>query len=229
MLSSLLEQDAAECLMVDVACMPGNGRPSTEQVAEIFQATGLSVRLRMYEDYDHFQRRGLVRNDQLADCPTDWIWFADSDHVYHRQFVGRLLDELSTHQHGRLITAGRISLPQEDVGRLVDASLVQGLKPIPSPFEQTRRLQPHRRMSAVGAGHTQIVHARQGLHRGVYVPAEACRDNRWSETYQKARSDVQFRRRCGGRVKLPDWFTFNQLHLNHPRDNEAGKHLEIQR
>ena len=61
---------------------------------------------------------------------------------------------------------------------------------------------------------------------GVYVPAEETKDHHLFDRGQKARSDIQFRKRMGGTtlVDLPV-----QVHLQHKRDGEEGKHIDDQR
>ena len=228
MLSSLVEQTVKD-FAIDVAFIARTSRLNARAVVEFFQAQGLEIVAREYTDFQYFERRGLTRNDQLRQCSTPWIWFCDSDHVYHPHYIERILPELEKHSdEDKILTAGRMSTPPTQTSQLVDAAIVSDPVCIDNTFQQADHLEPKARRRACGAGHTQIVRS-DGDHNRIYVDESRCRDWPWSTRFQKAKSDIQFRRRCGGAIKLPAWFTLNQIHLNHPRDNEVGRHLEDQR
>ena len=228
MLSSLVEQTCKN-FAIDVAFYVGNGVPKTIELIDHFRRLDIRILRRQYTDFGRFERRGLTRNDQLRECISPWVWFCDSDHVYHPEYIERLLAELDRLiDQDRLITAGRMSTPVNCTNVLIDRTV--GTKPIyiARAFEQAERLEPKNKRRACGAGHTQIVRV-ASLHEKVYVGEDCCRDWRWSSRIQKARSDMQFRKLCGGRISLPQWFSVNQIHLNHLRDNQVGYHLECQR
>jgi len=148
--------------------------------------------------------------------------------VYHPEYVERLLIELKKHEdETRLLTAGRMSTePGQDPFPFPDD------KPAyhQNAYARANLVTPKYRRSAPGAGHTQIVKV-ANLPDRVYVPEGQSKDHKWSERGTKARSDIQFRRKVGGKVVLPRWFTRNQIHLNHRRDAKegGGKHLIEQR
>ena len=214
--------------MIDVACVRTTGQPTVVDVVQHFKSYDLNVNESIYEGSDRFQMRGCTRNDQLKSCRADWIWFADCDHVYHPEYVERLLAELKNHEdETRLLTAGRMSTEP-------------GIDPFEFPedepvyhrlaYARANEVEPKYRRSAPGAGHTQIVKV-ANLPDRVYVPEGRSRDHKWSERGTKAKSDIQFRRKVGGKVVLPKWFTLNQIHLNHRRDSKEGngQHLTEQR
>jgi len=61
-------------------------------------------------------------------------------------------------------------------------------------------------------------------HDGLYQPVGKKIDRPWKKG-QKAKSDLQFKRRLGReRIPLPI-----QYHCQHVRDNEVGYHTEVQR
>ena len=229
MLASLLEQTKRDELIVDAAFMEGSGcKPEAKEVVQFFHCKGLDMIPHGCTNYGLFQQRGRTRNVQLNACPTEWIWFADADHVYHPMYVENLMAELEKHKaETRLLTAGRMST--QPPGR--------------SPFEFNADVPVYhqaawqwcsncnvKRMGAPGAGHTQIVRC-DNLPDREYVPDDKCKDHHWDEKHTKARSDQQFRHKVGGKVGLPKWFTYNQIHLNHPRDKDEGmgRHLTVQR
>lgn len=222
MLSSLLGQNVA----VRVSHAPRNGTPATEDVIAFFSDAGLNVYSLLVEDYSLFEQRGLVRSLQVQQAEADWILFADTDMVYQPEFFTRLSCYLQRHQdYDGVFTCGRWSQPN-DRKRFTRRMVAQYAYPclVSAAWDQAICLDLVRR-SNVGAGFFQLV--RTAVCDGYYV--KKSNDRRWSERGQKARSDIQFRRRIGKRKKLPGWFSAAQIHLNHPRDSEAGKHLEVQR
>lgn len=227
LLSSMLEQTRDDCV-VNVAHMRNVGEPTCEEAVELFSGRGLDVRSTPYDDFERFQQRGYTRNDQLKACGTPWIWFADCDHVYHPMYVECLVAELEHHaDEGRLLTAGRYSTtPGQDPFPFPHAEAVYHQE----AFKRAGGVRPRFRRGSCGAGHTQIVKV-ANLKRKRYVREGKSRDHKWSERGTKAKSDIQFRRSVGGRVRLPRWFSRNQIHLNHRRDSKDGdgSHLTEQR
>ena len=225
MLSSLADQ-THKAFTVDVAFFEEAGSPTTVSVLDMFRDRGLDIVARPYDDFERFERRGLTRNDQLRGCRTPWVWFCDSDHVYHPEYLVKLVPELERlADETRILTAGRMSSPVEATNRLVDSSVGDEPVYVGDTFKRASAFQALVRRRSCGAGHTQIARM-DGAHGGVYVEEQRCRDWSWSTRLQKARSDIQFRSRCGGSTGLPEWFSVNQIHLNHHRDNKFGRHLE---
>jgi hypothetical protein len=228
MLSSLSQQ--TKCTFeVDVAYLKDNGTPNTLSVIDFFSKIGVAVRGRPYSDFSRFERRGYTRTDQLRAVTTEWIWFADSDHVLHPEFVERLVDELARHpSESRLFSAGRMSLDPSTATPAVNNTVLTQPAYIPEAFSTAWHLGSLVPRRSCGAGHTQITRV-DGIHQRTYVLEGRSLDWPWSTRFQKAQSDIQFRRRCGGHVTLPEWFSRNQIHLNHKRDSDAKVHLLDQR
>ncbi len=228
MLSSLLGQLG---VTIDVAHMPENGQPSTEDLLAYFRMAGLHVTSTVYDDIATFERRGVTRTRQVQQCETPWILFADCDMVYHPEYFLRLLFQLKDDYHGMLI-AGRQSQPNDRVRftrRLVKRNSWADYQSwyIRDAFAKAQELQCVNRRN-VGAGYFQLIQTADC--GGYYVTEDECRDHRWSVKGQKARSDQQFRHRIGDKRRLPKWFSQNQIHLNHARDNTAAVvHLDMQR
>jgi len=222
MLSSLGGQDVT----VNVAHMPGNGTPTTEEAIAAHRKRGLDVRSCVFDDYVSFQYRGLTRNRQIRECDTRWILFSDTDMVYAPDYFAKLLEQISRRYHGMYI-AGRFSNPAEYAEYMV-ATWAAGHTGCVVPFawDIASSIEKIPRRN-VGAGYFQLVQVRDT--GGYYVTPDDNRDHGWTDTYSKCRSDQQFRHRIGHTRKLPRWFSENEIHLNHARDNEAGTHLEEQR
>jgi hypothetical protein len=230
MLSSLLQQ-TEKSIIVDIAYHRNNGSPSTEEVISLFKDKGLCINERPYDDFEYFQYRGLVRNDQIKECKTEWLLFSDTDMVYHPEFFGRLYENIDP-SFKYLYSAGRMSNPKEEANILVNGTSYPCV--VETPFEKANELSLIKRRSC-GAGFFQLINYNNCNHGNEYVKPRRCRDNSWSKTFHKTKSDIQFRKKLKkGDEKyemkqMDKWFTFNQIHLNHNRDNEVGYHIEEQR
>lgn len=230
MLSSLAQQ-TAPVIKVDIAFIPGEGDPTTEQIADLFPR--LEIRRSAWLDFDRFQLRGLVRNRQLHECDTEWLMFGDCDMVYHPDYFERLLALLSSeHRDARyMLSSGRTSNPKEQANAMVDSCDWRKPNEIKKAFSLANSL-PKVPMRNVGAGFCQVINFRFAPHDCYYVRPNENRDWSWARG-SNPKSDMQFRRRIaekgGERRSLPQWFSDNAIHLNHDRDPEAGHHLEHQR
>ena len=229
-LSSILEQEDFDArLSIEVACMPLNGNPSTEYVCDFFRGRGLDVE-EYYYPKEIFAKRGLVRNEQTKhakEMGCDWMFYADCDNVYSPDFFHCLVEHLKmthatnciyskwkdhtevepTNQHARLAAMCPYIV---DAYRRADneiPKIVKGNKPVAAGCMQVCRISD--------------IQEKTG---GIYV--ENSRDSHLFNNGQGAKSDKQFRRMMGGstHIALP-----KQIHLNHVRDKEEGKHVDQQR
>jgi len=204
--------------------MENNGSPwTTEDLCRRFGGV-MDIQCSQYNDLEAFERRGLVRSQQVQDCKTPWILFADADMIYDPDFFADLYHYIDKQYEG-MYTAGRMSQHSP----IYADALIQreGLSlPIDDAFSKASTM-PLVKRSNVGAGFFQLV--RTDVCDGYYVTEKECRDKRWTTDIQCARSDRQFRHRIGKTEKLPRRFTDGQIHANHRRDNMEGKHLEVQR
>lgn len=233
MLSSLAQQTARAHIVMSVAFVRGNGRPTTEQVLDLFNPR-LKLCSQVWKSVERFQYRGLVRNLQLEQCDTDWLMFGDCDMVYHPEYFERLLKELDRNHSNAtyMLSSGRVSNPKEEANKMVNREVLDVAREVPNAFALADAL-PKRPMRNVGAGFCQLIHMRLCPHGGYYVKPEENRDWSWDRRGSNPKSDMQFRKRIskagGPRQNLPDWFSANAIHLNHNRDPEAGHHITEQR
>jgi glycosyltransferase involved in cell wall biosynthesis len=231
MLSSLAHQSCDFTITVDVSCLKDAGDPTTESVCELYQSDKLIINVSYY-DLETLQYRGLTRNDAIERCKTDWLLFADCDMVYHPHYMQRLIDHVQKEPciQDHMFKAGRFSNDIDKANEMVAAE--QYDKRLHHPWKRAdRRLNKIKRAN-VGAGYFQLIHATKCDHGGYYVKKEKNRDHGWisgPKKWAKANSDRQFRRRIGKVSKLPRWFSQNQIHINHNRDNMFKKHLNKQR
>lgn len=248
MLASLREQIGNDLLSVMIAYTKNNGDPTTETVIDLYKRH-LDIIPMPYDDViSRFQYRGYVRNDQLQACRTPWLLYADTDMVYSTSYFLYLLQHIRENNldtFNGFISAGRMSMEKDDGNKLVQDNYKPTLgytrlmtfpfahivTPSGKPVDLIERRN-------VGAGYFQLINVNHCPHEGYYVPEGRSNDSCWvhpdgkDTKGQKAKSDMQFRRRIVKQTqhyKLPIEFTWNQIHLNHDRDNEVGKHLEIQR
>lgn len=236
MISSLLLQvKTSEPITMDIAYLKDTGTPTTYDVIDFFERfPDHSKKVKfVHHEYNEttlhtFNHRGLIRNDQLRDCKTDWQLFADTDMVYHPQFFYNLQVELEKHKEAEyMLTAGRLSGERQKFDKLVSRVDTYPCV-VPSAFDFAMPF-AKRTMRNVGAGFFQLVNNKYTQHGGLYVHPESCRDWNMQKKGLNPKSDMQFRKRVGSTVKLPEWFSQNQIHLNHRRDPDAKQHITEQR
>ena len=238
-LSSILQQTIWPFkIIVDIACLRDNGKPSTEWVAQEFAARGLDVRLTHFENKDVFAKRGLVRNVQCKNAianKADYVFFADADTLYQPEFFEILTDKLKAFGetiHKCIYSANKMHTIKEATNAAIEKSLGE-LPYIKNAFERALALPqmviPRDQLKDGGAaGCMQVVSIRDliGIGKGIYIPRKNNKDRHLFKAGQLARSDIFFRIRMGGskRIRLP-----LQIHLQHTRDKELGYHTEEQR
>jgi hypothetical protein len=231
MLSSILQQNPSDIeITVDAGYVLETGKPTCKEVLNFFENEGLRVKHTAYDknEIDKYQKRGWVRNRQLANCDTEWIWFGDCDMVLESNFFIRLSETikgLSPDERQRMLTCARFSTnkPPDATNALVDKYTYPCV--VNEAYDQAVSL-PKRRTRNVGAGYCQIaeVDNLNNNHNGLYADPVRNRDFNW-DRFWKTKSDVHFRKKVGRlRVDLPPF-----IHLQHIRDNEVGEHIEVQR
>lgn len=258
MLSSIVDQysDEVPIIIVNVAHVKNNGNPTVEDLAHyFFHNHGLEFRLVSYENTEELQYRGLARNRQISVSKADWLLFADCDMVYSYTFWSSLKIFIDRNNEAKeMLHLGRYSCDQ----KLCDEIITK--YQYPTFVRNTARMcsiMPMKEMMNCGAGYFQLIRRDIVMKElgGIYVKPEECKDYSW-EVMQKAKSDVQFRKRTIHRKfnsedlmkdnkhidkilnekvereqerKLELWEVPCQFHLNHARDNVVGYHLETQR
>lgn len=239
MLSSIYNQNGKNKnfhIVIDIAHSVNNGKPTTEEVIEYFRKLGMDIISRSYENYDRYQYRGMVRSDQLAGCNTDYMLFSDCDMVYNPDLFQYLVDILCNDEnycnYDGIMTCGRYSQPNDTIKKsnyFVNSLIDNNPLYIENIWDISNNGLEKVARRNVGAGYWQLLNMDLCSHKGYYVKDNRCKDRGWSGKGQKARSDRQFRRRIGIQKKMSNWLTFNQIHLNHNRDNMFNNHLTEQR
>jgi glycosyltransferase involved in cell wall biosynthesis len=213
-------------LSMSVAYVEGTGNPSCEEVIEYFKEQGLDVRGVPYPDTNEFQYRGWTRNKQLEECDADWILFADTDMVYPPDFFKTMYDLLLTDEYKdspNCLHSARFSTTLNETEDMVESYHYPCM--VDDCWNLVQYL-PGQKKSNVGAGYCQIANVKllkESKHPYYCVPGKKI-DYSYDK-FHKTKSDQHFRKRLGAKkIPLPI-----QYHLQHIRDNEVGKHIELQR
>jgi hypothetical protein len=181
-----------------------------------------------YPDDTEFMRRGNVRNRHVEEAEADWIAFMDCDMVLPPDWLATLMPILASDEfkdYDGCLYAGRYSTELEPTELLVDSDPARYPCVVPDAWDQITGI-PAKRKSNIGAGYLHLcrtVWIRDV--RGYYVPPGEAADWDWHKRHSKCRSDTQFRRDVG-KKKLP---IHRMYHIQHQRDKEHGKHIELQR
>jgi GT2 family glycosyltransferase len=237
MLSSIKEQTANPIdLQIEISCLKENGNPTTEKVVDEFKKLGLNISAFVYykSQTQKFAKRGYVRTDQISrarKAGCEYIFFADSDNVYHPNFFLRLSEAMEKLPKDFAKCLSSIDKKHTDVNKtnaVIDAHAYADVY-VRNAFSRASKIPTVvKGCKPIAGGAMQVcsIAAIDKLSEGVYVPAKESKDRHMLRDGQRARSDIQFRHRMQGSIiiDLPP-----QIHLNHVRDKELGKHLEIQR
>jgi len=230
MLSSILQADKPEGLelIVNLAYSKRTGNPTTESVINHFRKEGLTIKTAKYRGIKEFQYRGLTRNRQLKESTSDWMFFADTDMCYPVDFFSALYRLLDTKfkDSPKCLYGQRFSTLLPETQAIVNDERLEYPCTIPDACAKIKKL-PGKLKANIGAGYCQIVNIAQlrSNHGGLYQPEGKKIDWSWEKKRQKAKSDMQFRRRLGRKpMPLP-----LQYHIQHERDSDYGRHVEIQR
>lgn len=238
MLSSILQQGIWPFnIVVDIACMNGNGQPKTEEIADAFQSRGMDVRLTYINDKEIFARRGLVRNVQTENAikeKADYIFYTDADNVYHPDFFQKLIEKLDA--IGSTVTNCIYSCNKmHTIKEATDIVLMDNINELPfidKAFERALSIpmlviEKDKIKNGAAPGCMQIVAIEDMIEKcdGIYCDLPN-KDQHLFDQGQKAWSDMHFRGRIGQstKIRLPLY-----IHLQHNRDKEVGRHIEEQR
>jgi hypothetical protein len=160
---------------------------------------------------------------------ADWLFYGDADNVYHPDFFRVLASRLKRHRpdtRGVLSSSNKTHTSVMHTDELMWVATARTIESAWRRADEIPKIQKRRR--SVAGGGMQVVSVKAAMNAGgVYVPEGMSKDRSLLTDGQRARSDIQFRRRMGGSIMLAD--IPPQIHLNHARDKEAGRHLETQR
>lgn len=173
--------------------------------------------------WDHRMNRAVARTEHMNDSERDydWILFTDCDMVFHPDYLQRLSDYLTDANKDVMLHAGRQSCDVAYGNTLADNYKF----PIKDSFLRANPFCTIVKRNC-GTGYSQIVH-RDGPHDRQYPqpdPREGLATGIWLSP-----SDIAFRQLYTKRFALPNWFSENQVHLNHERDPDANTHLTTPR
>ena len=230
MLSSIIQQKDIIDISINVAYLKDNGNPTTESVLNSFNNyiyyknsfTSNNIKLQplQFNKEEDLWRRGIVRNKQLEMSNADWIIYADADMIYPPDYFGKLSTLLSNKfkNDSRVLFSGRYSNEVNNIEEVINKYDYPMF--INNAFDIIMQAKGRRICKNIGAGYCQILNVRSLKENGYYINNDGMREKPWT-----FRSDKQIRQRLGKcKLDLP-----YQYHLQHLRDKDVGKHLEIQR
>ena len=231
MMSSILNQKGdVPKIIFNVAYVKNNGNPTTEKVCEFFRNKGLNIKETVYDDFSLMQYRGFVRNRQLLECKSKWMFFADCDMVYSSMFFDDLAKQLrgNLRKVSQCISARRISLGKDHCKDIFNNDNSENYPKIIDDTDQVSKWPVYTVSRSCGAGYMQICNVRTMRYNtnGFYVDPLKNPDLPEHDLMHKTYSDRNFRMAINGVCRIS---TKPQYHLNHERDNETGGHLILQR
>ncbi len=218
MLSSILQQKGdIPNITINLSYAKDEGDPKTIDVIDYFTKKGLKIiPLELTEGQG--KNRAIARNIQTKNAHSDWMLFADCDHVYDPYFFEDIYKQLLTDKYKnetKVIGADRYSL---DIPFCVDY------------FEKDENIYPceidnvadivstwpvmYVSGKRIAAGNFQLANVKAIKEQGgIY-------SGRSRDGGRCFKSDINFRKRMGGRVAMD---VKKQYHLNHNRDLDNVK------
>jgi len=214
MLSSILQQKGdLPNITINLSYAKNEGNPKTIDVIDYFTKKGLKIiPLELTEEQG--KNRAIPRNIQAKNAHTDWMLFADCDHVYDPYFFDDIYKQLLTDKfknETKVIGSDRYSL---DIPFCIDY-FDKDARTYPCEIPDVANLVstwPVMRVNGkrIAAGNFQLASVKaikQNPYGGIY-------SGRQRDGGRSFKSDIQFRKIMGGRVAMD---VKPQYHLNHSR------------
>ena len=218
MLSSILQQQGdIPNISVNISYVKDEGEPKTIDVINLFREKGINI-TSLELTQEQGENRAIPRNIQAANAKSDWILFADCDHVYDQYFFADIKKQLLSDafkNETKVIGADRHSL---EISFCVDY-FEKDKNIYPCEIDNVAKLVstwPCMYISGkyVAAGNFQLANVKAVKDKGgIY-------SGRQNDGGRRFKSDRQFRVHMGGRVPMN---VKNQYHLNHSRELECVK------
>lgn len=229
--SSLLQQCAVLTpveIVLDVAVLMGHDSALRfPAFADRQVSQNLSVSLSYHPTARAtFAKRGLTRNEQAArarDFKAAWIFFGDCDHIYPPDFMRRLCQYLDGHKYDERVIANSRKLHTQIAPADALAQEARGCPYLERAYEKVLGLPMRYKTERNVAGGAMQVVSRDVMCAldWLYVDPKRCADRHLFRRHQRARSDLQFRRRVKAGSYLLDLPL--QIHFDHVRDKEEGR------
>lgn len=228
-LSSLLEQIDPPDSLINVAYVKNNGTPKTEDIIDYYKSKGLQFNETVFDTRDKMpNHRGLIRDYQVHQSKGDYIFFADCDVVYSKDFLNKLVSLIPPEFSG-VTSCARLKVTDlETTEKMILTSSIY----TPEAYSIADSISGTRsRKCGVAIGGMQVV-KRESIYKfrgGNYASKRKMYDGVIGNigTY----SDIQFRcaiasgsKQDSNMIKLPI-----QIHLNHYRSYNEHYNIEYQR
>lgn len=236
MLSSLLEQEKVKIIPNIAFLSNDEGVPSTRNVIDYFDCMyrdkfGTRIKLLEIIDPNLFTSRGMIRNEQMQRIHpnSDYILFADCDHVYDPLFFYEFTNLADKHMNEiAIFSVARISHDQPDVMEDKIQKFDPYPKYVPKAHKEFHTDFKLRMTSNVAAGNCQMIQkGTVGEMDYSYTGHQIGKDGGIIKGSSKFGSDRVFKKRVGNIVKFKT--VNNQYHLQHLRVDADGIDSKTQR
>ena len=224
-LSSLCQQvgNVPE-FVVNIASMPGNGSPSTDDVINSFSKR-LQFKHTVFSDRNVFAYPGLTKTRQIQESNADWFMCHSCDYVLPPTRLAAINSSIKGEYKDCdtcLSSIGNVHTTVESADAFVQETILYEN----NAYEKAMLLDRFDKRDSRPGGF--LVFSRAAIYKkrnGIYGDSRHIKDRNLFNHGMKSRSDVPFRKQMG--CEIVDWPIM--VHLNHNRDKEVGYHLEEQR
>lgn len=220
-LSSIVQQigDIPE-ITIYISSIKNNGNPKTEKVVKEFSKK-LNIKHIIHKKIDEILVRETVRNRQVKESNSEWIFFGDCDHVFPVNFFELLKQKLSFPRYkklnGILYSPWRFTTEEKPTQEIMQSKRYY----IENAYKNALQIpQINKGIVKIAGGAMQLV--RRDLIDGYYTNC----DGPSRKGIIRFNSDIAFRQRFKdgpGLLRLP-----RMIHLNHLRRQSiiGGKDIQ---
>lgn len=217
-------------VLFNIATMPNNGDPRTEDVMQFFTTKGMKFKHTIYTDRNAFAYPSMTKNRQIQESDADWFMCHSCDHLIQKHHLRVVEEQIKKHHDTDRVLGNFGNFFTVDVDRtntVVNEAVKKSMY-VPDAFAFVERefiCDSHVKRNLGG-----LLLLRHQLLReknnNCYIKPEDCHDRHVFNKGMKTRSDVYLKVSVGARRvrQLP-----TMIHLEHHRDKELGYHTEEQR
>ncbi len=214
-------------IVVNIASLPKNGNPCTEDVVDFYRGKGLQIKHTIFreDERDLFARVSNVKTRQITESSCEWLFKPDADHVFSPNFFKEFLQSLIEHQNCPRCMGSRERITTE---LNATNSVINSTKElyIENVYDKALAIprRPQQKFPRIGNHIAFRKETFMAKCNGTYALRHY--DSHLFRKGMHSRSDSYFRVRMGQTV-LMYWPAY--IHLEHIRDKELKYHTEEQR
>jgi hypothetical protein len=207
-LSSILEQIGnIPNIIINIGYVKNDGDPQTENVINVFK-NKLHIIEKKYDSVDDILHRGNVRNDLLHISDSEWVFWADCDHIYQNNFFAELKDHLDKFSNIESTVLYSYNKNTTDI-KSTDETLSESKILINDAFNLADKIPKIEcRVNKKAGGAMQVIRREQ--LKGFYIKEDKSKAN-----MMRFSSDIKFRWRFKNIIPLDLPY---MIHLNHNRN-----------